>query len=72
MPPFLCIHGTADEQVPYEQSEILCDAIRSKGGQCEIFTVKDGRHGMGSWEKDPAFQDWKPAMVAWLKKTLGR
>ncbi len=28
MPPFLAIHGTRDDQVPYEQSTILCEAMR--------------------------------------------
>ena len=28
MPPFLAIHGTRDDQVPYEQSTIMCEAMR--------------------------------------------
>jgi hypothetical protein len=28
MPPFLEIHGTRDDQVPYEQSTLLCEAMR--------------------------------------------
>ena len=31
MPPFLAIHGTRDDQVPYEQSTILCEAMRKIG-----------------------------------------
>jgi acetyl esterase len=70
MAPFLCIHGTADEQVPYEQSVSLCCAIQGVGTACELITVEGGRHGMGSWENNPAMQGWKPAMVTWLKRTL--
>ena len=71
MPPFLFIHGNADEQVPYEQSPKMCDAMRKAGVQCEVITVEGGRHGMLSWEKNPAMLHWKQEMVAWLHKTLG-
>jgi len=63
------IHGNADEQVPYEQSPKMCDAMRKAGAQCEVVTVKGGRHGMMSWEKDSSMAHWKPDMVAWLQKT---
>lgn len=72
MPPFLFIHGNADEQVPYEQSPKMCDAMRKAGAKCEVVTVEGGRHGMMSWEKDPAMAHWKPDMAAWLKKTLAK
>jgi acetyl esterase len=70
MPPFLCIHGTADEQVPYEQSPAMCAAIRKVGGVCDLITVEGGRHGMGNWESHPEMLHWKPEMIAWLRKTL--
>ncbi len=70
MPPFLAIHGTRDDQVPYEQSTILCDAMRKVGARCDIITVEAGGHGMGSW-KDADQQHYKAEMVAWLKSTLG-
>ena len=69
MPPFLCIHGTKDDQVPYEQSPMMCDAMKKAGVACELITVEGGGHGMGGW-RDPAMQHWKPEMIAWLKKTL--
>lgn len=72
MPPFLFIQGTADEQVPYEQSPKMCEAMRKIGATCEVITVKNGRHGMGSWEKHPEMAHWKPEMITWLKKTLQR
>jgi alpha-L-fucosidase 2 len=72
MPPFLFIHGNADEQVPYEQSPKMCDAMRKAGARCEVVTVESGRHGMMSWEKEPAMAHWKADMVAWLKKTLAK
>ena len=69
MPPFLAIHGTRDDQVPYEQSPMLCAAMEKVGASCEIVTVEGGGHGMGSW-KDADQQHYKGEMVAWLKRTL--
>jgi alpha-L-fucosidase 2 len=70
MPPFLFIQGTADEQVPYEQSPKMCELMKKVGAKCEVITVEGGRHGMGSWSNDPSMQHWKPDMVQWLAKTL--
>lgn len=72
MPPFLFIHGNADEQVPYEQSPKMCELMRKAGAKCELVTVEGGRHGMLSWEKNPAMAHWKPEMMRWLKQTLGK
>jgi len=69
MPPFLCIHGTKDDQVAYEQSLEMCDAMRKVGAGCQLITVEGGGHGMANWHA-PEMQHWKPEMVAWLKKTL--
>ncbi len=65
MPPFLCVHGTADPQVDYSQSVNFCSAAGKTGGKCVVQTVEGGGHGMGSWKTD-----WKPGVFAWLKKTL--
>jgi acetyl esterase len=69
MPPFLEIHGTRDDQVPYEQSTIMCDALHKAGGVCDIITIEAGGHGMGGW-KDADQQHYKTEMIAWLKRTL--
>ena len=70
MAPFLMIHGTADEQVAYELSPAMCNAMKKMGDKCDLISVQDGRHGMTNWEKAPAMQHWKPELVAWLRKTL--
>jgi len=69
MPPYLEIHGTRDDQVPYEQSTMMCDALHAVHVPCEIITVEAGGHGMGGW-KDADQQHYKAEMIAWLKKTL--
>jgi alpha-L-fucosidase 2 len=70
MPPFLIIHGTGDQLVPFAQAGLMCDKIRQAGGSCEVFPVDGAPHGIGPWEKNPAFQDYKVKMIDWLKQQL--
>jgi purine nucleoside permease/dienelactone hydrolase len=69
MPPFLCIHGTKDDQVSYEQSTAMCASMGKVGASCELITIEGGGHGMSGW-RAPEMQHWKPEMIAWLRKTL--
>ena len=69
MPPFLCIHGTKDDQVAYDQTPAMCDAMHRVGAVCEIVSIEGGGHGMSGW-RAPEMQHWKGEMIAWLKKTL--
>lgn len=69
MAPFLCIHGTKDDQVSYEQSTMMCDTMKKVGASCTLITVEGGGHGMSSW-KAPEQQHWIPEMIDWLTKTL--
>ena len=70
MAPFLIIHGTKDNQVAFEESPAMCDALKKVKVKCELIQVEGGSHGMASWANDPAMQHWKPELTAWLKKTL--
>lgn len=70
MPPFLLIHGTRDQQVPYEQSVEMCAKMRVAGASCDLYTVRDGGHGMAGWDRSPEYQGYKVFMIDWLKKTL--
>jgi alpha-L-fucosidase 2 len=69
MPPFLCIHGTKDDQVSYEQSIAMCDAMHKIGSACQLIAIQGGVHGMAGW-RAPGMQHWKPEMIAWLQQTL--
>lgn len=69
MAPFLCIHGTKDDQVSYDQSPAMCAQMRKVGAPCELVSIEGGGHGMGGW-RTPEMQHWKPEMIAWLRKAL--
>jgi acetyl esterase len=70
MPPYLFIHGTKDPQVPFPHSPRMCSAMRLIGAVCEVFTVEGAGHGVGAWEKDPAYQGYKKKMVEWLRESM--
>lgn len=70
LPPFLLVHGTADQAVPYEQSVKFCAQLKSAGDQCDLYSVQDGIHGVINWEKNPSQHDYKSVVVSWLRKTL--
>ncbi len=68
LPPFLFIHGTKDAAVPYDQSPLMCEALKKAGNRCEVYTVEGAPHGVGPWEKNPEFQGYKTKVVEWLRQ----
>ena len=68
LPPFLLIHGNADQRVPYEQSVIFEARLKAAGVPVELITIEGGGHGMGGWSK--LNSDYIAQLIAWLKKTL--
>jgi alpha-L-fucosidase 2 len=70
LPPFLLIHGTADQAVPYEQSTHFCEQLKAAGNVCELYTVENGIHGVINWEKHPEQQGYKRFFIDWLEKHL--
>ena len=70
MPPFLLMHGSKDEDVPYQQSVEMCDKMKSAGARCDLITIEGAPHGMDHWEPHPEFLWYKKALVDWLQKKL--
>jgi len=70
LPPFLLMHGTADQAVPYQQSVNFCAQLKSAGDRCELYTIQDGIHGVIHWEENPAEHAYKAFVVNWLRTTL--
>ena len=71
-PPFLLIHGSKDEDVPYDQSAEMCDRMKQVGARCDLITIPGAPHGMDHWEPHPEWHWYKKAMVEWLEKTVVR
>jgi len=53
--PILAIHGTRDQNVPFEQSTILIDRMRSMGIEAELETLAESGHGFKGADADRAF-----------------
>ena len=70
MPAYLLIHGTKDFNVPFEQSERMCEAMQRAGQRCELVPVEGGGHGFGAWDKDTAMAGYKPKLLEWLKRMV--
>jgi len=43
-PPYLILHGTEDEMIPYDQSELLYDALCAKGVEANLYLVEGAKH----------------------------
>ena len=70
-PPFLMIHGSDDNLVPFAQSERFCDKMSEVNVACEVYPVKAAGHGMRSWESSRIF-NYKAPMIRWLQQAIGR
>lgn len=51
-PPTLMIHGTADTDVPHEQSVMMAGEFRKHGVEYQLLSLRDGEHGLQG--ADPA------------------
>lgn len=49
-PPFLIMHGNRDNLVPYQQSELLRDALQSAGVPVTLKIIEGAGHGFGGPE----------------------
>jgi acetyl esterase/lipase len=50
-PPILMVHGTADTDVPYQESADMAVALKKQGVTHELITVQNGGHGLGGADK---------------------
>ncbi len=65
-PPFLIIHGNADNTVPFNQSELLVAALKQAGTDVTFEVVKNGGHGFNAEQS----QRLKPIVEAFFEKNL--
>ena len=71
-PPFLLIHGDADEVVPMVQSTHWQNALQAAGVKCNLMLIGGGGHDAGEWARLPGVRNWAEEMVTWLDAALGR
>jgi alpha-L-fucosidase 2 len=66
-PPFLLIHGSDDNIVPFAQSERFRDKLLAAGVPCELYRVEGGGHGISAWQA-AKLTDYQAAMFRWLRQ----
>ncbi len=69
-PPTLMIHGTADTDVPYEQSVMMQREFARHGVVHRLVTIKNGEHGLGGGDPQAIDNAYKEAL-AFVKKHAG-
>jgi len=50
--PVLLIHGEDDTVVPFQQSELMRDALNRAGRPTQIVTIEDAGHYWGDWRRE--------------------
>jgi len=73
LPPFLLLHGTADQSVDYPGSIIWKEDLDALGVPCELITIPHGVHVMGNWDRmKPPQTAYKAQVVAWLQGVFAK
>ena len=52
--PTLCIHGTEDKYVAYEQATWIVDKLKAAGVEAELLTLKGAGHGFKGTDAETA------------------
>jgi acetyl esterase/lipase len=73
-PPFLLVHGDADQIVPFKHSELMEQALRAAGVEVKLLRVPGGGHGASfrgpSFRSADNWPDYTAEMVRWFDSHL--
>jgi acetyl esterase/lipase len=67
-PPTMLVHGTADTDVPYEQSKMMADRLRQARVEHNLVTVPEGSHGIGNISPGEQERIYKEAAMFLIKR----
>jgi acetyl esterase/lipase len=68
-PPFLLMHGDADELVQFKNSEVMAEALKNAGVEVKLLVIPGGHHGPDfPGAKNPP--DYLGEMVRWFDQYL--
>ena len=67
-PPFLMIHGEKDQVVPFNQSELLYQALKEVGADATLIKVKNGDH---NFVPNPSNATIEPSLQEIMRRTIG-
>jgi acetyl esterase/lipase len=67
-PPTMLVHGTADTDVPYEQSRLMAERLAHAKVEHQFITIPDGAHGIGNIPADEQDRIYREAAMFLLKR----
>jgi acetyl esterase/lipase len=66
-PPTFIYHTNADTVVPVENAVAYFLALRKAGVPAEMHVFRNGAHGSGLAQQDPALAEWPRLLANWLR-----
>ncbi len=69
-PPTLLLHGTIDEDVPYEQSVLMSEALTESSVANHLITIPNGKHVFDEDWESPTVQNAFDQVIQFLTKYL--
>lgn len=70
-PPTLLLHGTMDEDVPYEQSVLMSKALLTAGVENKLITIPNGKHVFDEDWQNQVVKDAFQEVITFLHQHLG-
>jgi len=69
-PPFLILHGDADDNVPLSQSQTLYDALSAAGVDARLIVVEGGGHSLTTPGQSPSTAELAAVVLGFLEEHL--
>ncbi|GEN83748.1 esterase [Sporosarcina luteola] len=69
-PPTLLLHGTEDEDVPYERAVLLAENLKENGIPSKLITIPEGKHQFDNDWETPIVQDAFKEVLSFLDDHL--
>jgi len=66
-PPCFLVHASDDRGVPFENSLMFAEALRSHHVAVELHVFDHGGHGFGLGDKDPVLREWPRLCASWME-----
>lgn len=65
LPPFLLLHGDADQTVPHAMSVAFQHRLQADGNRCDLLTIPGAPHGLLTWAR--LAPDYGRQTTLWLR-----
>ena len=69
-PPTLLLHGTNDEDVPYEQSVLMAEGLSGTGVESKLITIPEGKHQFDEDWQNPIVQNSFEEVITFLNSSF--